>query len=32
MPNKKPEMVASVTCLGVIVAALYVKRAVAQPR
>jgi L-asparagine transporter-like permease len=32
MPNKQPEMVASVTCLGVIVAALYVKRAVAQPR
>jgi GABA permease len=30
MPNKQPEMVASLTCLAVIVAALYIKRALSK--
>jgi hypothetical protein len=32
MPSKQPEMAASVACLGVIVIALYIKRAVRKSR
>jgi hypothetical protein len=31
MPNKRPEMQASLACLAVIVVALLIKRAVAKP-
>jgi hypothetical protein len=31
MPSKQPEMWASLACLGVIVVALYIKRAVSKP-
>jgi hypothetical protein len=31
MPNKQPEMQASLACLAVIVVALFIKRALARP-
>jgi len=31
MPNKQPEVVASVSCFAVIVLALFIKRALAKP-
>ena len=31
MPSKQPEMWASLACLGVIVVALFIKRAVSKP-
>ena len=31
MPNKQPEMQASLACLAVIVIALFIKRALARP-